>query len=157
MGNFFVFICIVICVQCSGAFAGITDYEDYQFPDITADTKQTLEFCYNPDHIKNVKPSLNCPTGELIEIVAENQNQTFLNYTYLSSDCQEFTKSVHRFILSRAGEQCSGRSNCTMSIEKVDDFHFSNVLKHCPEFGTLFFNRICLSIVYVCIHLSGMQ
>lgn len=105
--------------------------------------------------MSKTKPYLSCPLGEIIAILTDNVNQTIIDYENLQLNCLEFTKSVHHLLLSRTGDQCAGRSNCSVTVDKIDDFHTSKVAQLCPEFGASIFNRICLSVVYACLKLTG--
>lgn len=83
-------------------------------------------------------------------------NQAVLNYTILDPDCLEFTKSVHLYMLSRTGDVCAGRSSCSVVIDRIEEFHSSRVEQLCPAFGASIFKRICLSVVYMCVSLTGV-
>ena len=139
-----------------GASAGFGDFEDFQLPEFTIDTKQSPQFCYNPKDIIKYKPSLSCLFGQQIQLITDNVNETVLNYSNLDPDCLEFTKSVRLFMLSRTKDLCAGRSSCTVSIDKIEALHSDKVKALCPNFGTSIYNKICFSVVYVCVNHIGV-
>ena len=137
-------------------FSAGFDFEDFQLPEFTNDTKQTSQFCYNPKDIIQNKPSLGCPNGQQILLITDNVNETLLNNSNLTKDCFEFTKSVRLFMLTRTKNLCADRSFCTVSIDKIEGFHSDKVNTMCPEFGPSIYNQICLSVVYMCVNHTGM-
>ena len=137
----------------AGVNADFGDFENFHLPEIATYTKYTSEFCYNPN---DNKPSLNCPNGQIIEVITVNVNQTAFNYSNLDKSCLEFTKSVHLFMLARTVDLCGGHPYCTVSIDKIETFHSSRVKQMCPQFGPSIFNQICLSVVYICVSQKGL-